>query len=64
MDDRETTQNAPVMDGANDAAHEDKKSGVQTQQAADAAIDADGTDAATDDLEDDLRSIRAYGEDR
>ncbi len=57
MDDREPTQDAPVMDGATEAAPEEKKAGAQEQRAADAA-------AADEELNDDLRSIRAYGEDR
>lgn len=61
MTDREPTQDAPMMDGATDAAPEEKKSGAQEQQAADAAV---ADDAAADDLNDDLRSIRGYGEDR
>ena len=52
MTDREETQDAPVMDGATEAAPEEKKAGAQEQRSADA------------DVEDDLRSIRAYGEDR
>ncbi|MDF2664191.1 MAG: hypothetical protein K0R81_41 [Microbacterium sp.] len=52
MTDREETQDAPVMDGATEAAPEEKKAGAQEQRSADAAV------------EDDLRSIRAYGEDR
>ncbi|MFF8188927.1 hypothetical protein ACF044_16865 [Microbacterium sp. NPDC016588] len=61
MDDREPTQDAPVMDGATEAAPEEKKAGAKQQRAADAAV-SDG--AADDDLNDDVRSIRAYGEDR
>ncbi|MBQ9918838.1 MAG: hypothetical protein IJO71_16780 [Microbacterium sp.] len=61
MDDREPTQDAPVMDGATEAAPEEKKAGAKQQRAADAAV---GNDAADDDLNDDVRSIRAYGEDR
>ncbi|BAJ73832.1 hypothetical protein MTES_0868 [Microbacterium testaceum StLB037] len=52
MTDREETQDAPVMDGATEAAPQEKKAGAQEQRSADAAV------------EDDLRSIRAYGEDR
>ena len=61
MDDREPTQDAPVMDGATEASPEDKKAGAREQRAADAAV---ADDAADDELNDDLRSIRAYGEDR
>lgn len=61
MDDREPTQDAPVMDGATDAAPEEKKAGAQEQRAADAGV---ADDAADEELNDDLRSIRAYGEDR
>ncbi|MDQ1123262.1 hypothetical protein [Microbacterium trichothecenolyticum] len=62
MTDREETQDAPVMDGATDAGAEEKKQGAQDQREADAVVHDD--DAAEEDLEDDLRSIRAYGEDR
>ncbi|MCT2086711.1 hypothetical protein M3D75_11350 [Microbacterium enclense] len=62
MDEREPTQDAPVMDGATEAAPEEKKAGAGEQRAADAAVGNDA--AADDDLHDDLRSIRAYGEDR
>lgn len=61
MDDREPTQDAPVMDGATEAAPEEKKAGAKQQRAADAAV---GEGSADDDLNDDVRSIRAYGEDR
>lgn len=61
MDDREPEQNAPVMDGAAEAAPEEKSAGAQEQRAADASV---GNDAADEELGDDLRSIRAYGEDR
>lgn len=61
MTDRDKTQDAPVMDGATDAGVEEKKQGAQEQRAADAAVH---DDLADDDLGDDLRSIRAYGEDR
>ncbi|MDU0366325.1 hypothetical protein AB0O16_00775 [Microbacterium sp. NPDC089180] len=71
MTDREETQDAPVMDGATDAGVEEKKDGAEEQQAADAAVQ-DGApqndivpgDASKEDLKDDLRSIRGYGEDR
>ncbi|KSU55912.1 hypothetical protein M3672_01435 [Microbacterium enclense] len=62
MTDREETQDAPVMDGATDAGVEEKKDGAREQQAADAAVSED--DLPTEDLKDDLRSIRGYGEDR
>jgi len=62
MTDREETQDAPVMDGATDAGVEEKKAGAQQQRAADAAVHDD--DPAQQDLKDDLRSIRGYGEDR
>ncbi|MDF2047490.1 MULTISPECIES: hypothetical protein [Microbacterium] len=62
MTDREETQDAPVMDGATDAAPEEKKAGAQEQRSADAAVEDD--DLPNEDLQDDLRSIRAYGEDR
>ncbi|WP_144782787.1 hypothetical protein [Microbacterium sp. BH-3-3-3] len=62
MTDREETQDAPVMDGATDAGVEEKKAGAQQQRAADAAVH-DG-EPAQQDLKDDLRSIRGYGEDR
>jgi hypothetical protein len=62
MTDREETQDAPVMDGATDAAPEEKKAGAQEQRSADAAVGDD--DLPSEDLQDDLRSIRAYGEDR
>lgn len=62
MTDREETQDAPVMDGATDAAPEEKKAGAQEQRSADAAVEND--DLPSEDLQDDLRSIRAYGEDR
>ncbi|WP_295789811.1 hypothetical protein [uncultured Microbacterium sp.] len=61
MSDREETQDAPVMDGATDAGVEEKKDGARQQRAADAAVE---DDAAKEDLQDDLRSIRGYGEDR
>ncbi|WP_295781346.1 hypothetical protein [uncultured Microbacterium sp.] len=61
MTDREETQDAPVMDGATDAGVEEKKDGARQQRAADAAVE---DDAAKEDLQDDLRSIRGYGEDR
>ncbi|WP_022880480.1 hypothetical protein [Microbacterium sp. B19] len=61
MEDREPTQDAPVMDGADEATTEDKKAGAREQRAADAAV---GTDAADEELDDELRSIRGYGEDR
>lgn len=61
MTDREETQDAPVMDGATDAGVEEKKAGARQQRAADAAVE---DDAAKEDLQDDLRSIRGYGEDR
>ncbi|MFJ4037395.1 hypothetical protein ACIPVB_04875 [Microbacterium sp. NPDC090007] len=61
MTEREETQDAPVMDGATDAGVEEKKEGAQQQRAADAAVESD---AAEEDLKDDLRSIRGYGEDR
>jgi hypothetical protein len=61
MDDREPTQDAPVMDGAAEAAPEDKEEGARAQHAADAAVADDAADAEVDD---DLRSIRGYGEDR
>jgi len=64
MTDREETQDAPVMDGATDAAPEEKKAGAQEQRSADAAVADDEDDLPSEDLEDDLRSIRAYGEDR
>jgi hypothetical protein len=67
MTEREETQDAPIMDGATDAAPEEKKEGAAQQRQADAAL-ADDDDAADDlpreDLHDDLRSIKAYGEDR
>ncbi|OZD31263.1 hypothetical protein CH252_40035 [Rhodococcus sp. 06-1477-1B] len=63
MTDREETQDAPVMDGATDAGVEEKKAGAREQRAADAAVHGDG-EPAQEDLEDDLRSIRGYGEDR
>ncbi len=66
MTEREETQDAPIMDGATDAAPEEKKEGAAQQRQADAAVADD--DAADDlpgeDLQDDLRSIKAYGEDR
>jgi len=62
MTDREETQDAPVMDGATDAGVEDKKAGAQQQRAADAAVHEDD-DPAQRELEDDIRSIRGYGED-
>ncbi|MDQ1082986.1 MULTISPECIES: hypothetical protein [Microbacterium] len=62
MTDREETQDAPVMDGATDAGVEEKKDGAQQQRAADAAVVDD--DLPSEDLKDDLRSIRGYGEDR
>ena len=49
------------MDGATEAAPEEKKAGAKEQRAADAAV---GNAAADEDLHDDVRSIRAYGEDR
>ncbi|MCG7416255.1 MULTISPECIES: hypothetical protein [Microbacterium] len=61
MDDRDETQDAPIMDGATEAAPEEKKAGAKEQRAADAAV---GNAAADEDLHDDVRSIRAYGEDR
>lgn len=61
VEDREPTQDAPVMDGADEATPEDKKAGAREQRAADAAVGADAADA---ELDDDLRSIRGYGEDR
>lgn len=61
MTDREETQDAPVMDGATEAAPEEKKAGAREQRAADAAVN---DDTADEDLKDDVRSIRAYGEDR
>ncbi|MFN3948335.1 hypothetical protein [Microbacterium sp.] len=76
MTDREETQDAPVMDGATDAGVEEKKDGARDQRAADVAVHGEAAtdggehdDAATDgavqeDLQDDLRSIRGYGEDR
>lgn len=67
MTDREETQDAPVMDGATDAGVEEKQQGAQEQRAADADVADDGVaddDVADEDLKDDLRSIRAYGEDR
>jgi len=57
MTDREDTQDAPVMDGATEAGQHEKEAGARQQRAADAAV-------ADDDLDDDLRSIHAYGEDR
>ena len=60
MDQQEPTQDAPVMDGATDAAPEEKKDGAREQRAADGKIQTDAADA---ELDDDLRSIRAYGED-
>lgn len=63
MTDREETQDAPVMDGATDAGADEKKSGAQEQRQADAAV-SDDDPLPQDDLQDDLRSIRAYGEDR
>ncbi len=62
MTDREETQDAPVMDGATDADVEEKKDGAREQRAADAAVADEGL--PTEDLKDDLRSIRGYGEDR
>ncbi|WP_295838127.1 hypothetical protein [uncultured Microbacterium sp.] len=62
MTEREETQDAPVMDGATDAGVEEKKDGAREQRAADAAVADD--DLAQEDLKDDLRSIRGYGEDR
>jgi len=62
MTDREETQDAPVMDGATDAGVEEKKDGAREQRAADAAVQND--DPAQQDLQDDLRSIKGYGEDR
>ena len=62
MTDREETQDAPVMDGATDAGVEEKKDGARAQRAADAAVQDD--DPAQQDLKDDLRSIKGYGEDR
>lgn len=61
MTDREETQDAPVMDGATDAGVEEKKQGEQEQRAADAQVN---NDVSNEDLKDDLRSIRGYGEDR
>lgn len=63
MTDREETQDAPVMDGATDAGAEEKKDGAAQQRRADAAV-ADDDDLASEDIQDDLRSIKAYGEDR
>lgn len=62
MTDREETQDAPVMDGATDASIEEKKDGAREQRAADAAVQDDAP--AQQDLEDDIRSIKGYGEDR
>ncbi|KEP76411.1 hypothetical protein SAMN04487848_1023 [Microbacterium sp. ru370.1] len=71
MTDREETQDAPVMDGATEAGVDEKKDGAEEQQAADAAVQDDASqndivpgDASKEDLKDDLRSIRGYGEDR
>ncbi|MFG6280854.1 hypothetical protein [Microbacterium sp. 5K110] len=61
MDDRDETQDGPVMDGATEAAPAEKKAGAQEQRAADAAV---SDDAAEEELQDDVRSIWAYGEDR
>ncbi|MDR6690161.1 hypothetical protein J2X55_001060 [Microbacterium sp. 1154] len=61
MTDREETQDAPVMDGATDAGVEEKKEGAQQQRAADDAVHED---PAQQELKDDIRSIRGYGEDR
>ena len=47
---------------ATDAGVEEKKDGAREQKAADAAV-SEG-DLPTEDLKDDLRSIRGYGEDR
>ncbi|MDZ5145807.1 MULTISPECIES: hypothetical protein [Microbacterium] len=63
MTEREETQDAPVMDGATDAGAAEKKEGAQQQRAADAAVHEDD-DPAQHELEDDIRSIRGYGEDR
>jgi len=63
MTDREETQDAPVMDGATDAGVEEKKEGAQQQRAADDAVQEDD-DPAQQELKDDIRSIRGYGEDR
>lgn len=63
MTDREETQDAPVMDGATDAGVEEKKEGAQQQRAADDAVHEDD-DPAQQELKDDIRSIRGYGEDR
>jgi hypothetical protein len=49
------------MDGADEATSEDKEAGAREQRAADAAV---GTDAADEELDDEVRSIRGYGEDR
>jgi len=62
MTDRDETQDAPVMDGATEAGAEEKKAGAEQQKQADAAVADD--DLPSEDLHDDLRSIRAYGEDR
>ncbi len=68
MTDREETQDAPVMDGATDAGVEEKKDGARQQRAADAAVADDDVQSTDDlpaeDMKDDLRSIRGYGEDR
>lgn len=71
MTDREETQDAPIMDGATEAGVDEKKDGAEEQQAADAAVQDDASqndivpgDASKEDLKDDLRSIRGYGEDR
>jgi hypothetical protein len=55
MNSNDKTQDAPMMDGATEATEEDKQAGRQDQ------IDADATRDAG--LDDNLRSIRAVGED-
>lgn len=63
MTDREETQDAPIMDGATDAGAEEKKEGAAQQRQADAAV-ANDDDLASEELQDEMRSIKGYGEDR
>jgi hypothetical protein len=54
MTENKNTQDAPIMDGANEATEEEKQAGRQDQIEADNNRDAG--------LDDDLRSIRAVDE--
>ncbi|WP_078714558.1 hypothetical protein [Agreia bicolorata] len=54
MSSHDKTQDAPIMDGANEASDEEKQAGRQDQIRADAARDGG--------LDDDLRSIRVVDE--